>query len=136
MRRAWYRSPVFWFALPGFVFLVWAWIDSMQRTTVVQGSIAGVPVQLDNRSGAMGADWDKPYLGKSAKWALEVRPASLRLEGRWFPLPSHISPHNMVNAVGHSVDIPHWLLLLAYTGLWQLPWLGRYYRRKRIAGMG
>jgi hypothetical protein len=31
------------------------------------------------------------------------------------------------------VRIPHWLVLLVCIGLWQLPWLGRHFRQKRIA---
>jgi hypothetical protein len=133
MPTAWYRSFVFWFGLPVFVFLVWVWFDSMHRSTVANLMIAGEPLRLDNQGGTMGASWGSPYLRKSGNWALEFRTSPRNLPAPWFPLPSHISPHNLVNAVGHNVKIPHWLLLLGYGGLWQLPWLARYYRRKRIA---
>ncbi|WP_035601767.1 hypothetical protein [Haloferula sp. BvORR071] len=133
MRTAWYRSLVFWFGLPVIVFLVWAWIDSMYRTTLFEMSIAGKPVHLSHWGGHVSVSWAKPYLRSSASWELLMRTQAPRPGAQWFPLPSHASPHNLANAYGHDVSIPHWLILLAYAGLWQLPWLVRYFRRKGIA---
>jgi len=132
MRSSWYRSLVFWFGLPVIVFLVWAWIDSMHRTTTFDMSIAGKPVQASHWGGHVSVSWDNPYYRSSGPWELAMKILPPRPTAQWFPLPSHISPHNLTNAYGHDVAIPHWLILLAYIGLWQLPWLVRYFRRKAI----
>ena len=43
MMRPWYRSRLFWLGLPGLVFLLWCWWDSMQRWTEISLSWHGPP---------------------------------------------------------------------------------------------
>lgn len=41
MIRSWYRSRLFWLGLPGLVFLLWLWWDSMSYSTTVSLSWEG-----------------------------------------------------------------------------------------------
>jgi hypothetical protein len=135
--RPWYRSPAFWFLLPGVVFLVWAWVFSMQRRTNLDIEIGGYSVRGQNDGSAVGMSWHKLHarsalaIPAAKTFHFEVEPRPPRASAEWFPLPSYA-----VNRISpppwHYLKFPHWFLLMIYAGLWQLPWLVRYHWRRRI----
>jgi hypothetical protein len=136
-RRLWYRSPALWFLLPGGVFLVWAWVFSMQRRTNLDFEIGSYSVRWQNDGGAASASWHQLHArsalafptAKTFHFEVEHRPPWASQE--WFPLPSH-AVNRISSPPWHYLKFPYWFLLMIYAGLWQLPWLVRYHRRRRI----
>jgi len=132
--RPWYRSPALWFFLPGIMFLLWAWVFSMQRVANLDFEIGGYSVQLQNEGSTAGASW-RATPGRTGRRLLEfgVLPRPSWAKTNWFPLPSYfVNRISNKSAPWHYLDIPHWFLLMIYVGLWQLPWLARYHRQRRI----
>lgn len=127
----WHRSPVLWFALPGLVFLIFGWVDSMSYHSTVQGRVSGRPVNINNVNAAFGISWN---LNRTSSKVLEL--SSKRYASRpgasWFPLPSYNATTYVGTNTWHSLNVSYWFAILAYLGLWQLPWLWRYHHRKRI----
>jgi hypothetical protein len=134
-RRAWYRSPVLWFGLPGFVFLCFAWYDSLSMRSELDLVTPGGEVTLIHHGGKLGISWDEGRaFGRTGKpWQLVLEPRDAKRSFEWLPLPSYLSGEGYRGSRWHNVGLSHWLVILAYAGLWQLPWLWRYYRRKWIA---
>jgi hypothetical protein len=133
--NSWFRSPVLWFFLPGLVFVLWAWIHSMSWYSTMVFEIGGHPVRLENGLATAGVNWQEmsPSSAGSRFLGIESRPNDAPASKDWFPLPSYFKARSGSGPAWHYFHIPHWFLLLVALGLWQLPWLGRYYRRKRIA---
>jgi hypothetical protein len=133
--RPWYRSPVLWFGLPGLVFLLWAWVHSMHRVTNLDLALPGYSVRVQNDGSTLGASWREIPSGMPAgrEFHFEVLPRPRWATKYWFPLPSYVVNHVDPARPWHYLDFPHWFLLLAGLGLWQLPWLARHFRQKRIA---
>jgi len=134
--RPWYRSPALWFLLPGVVFFLWAWGFSMKNRTDLDFEIGGYSVSMQNDGGAAGASWHKGgYLGyrfpATKTFHFEVTPRSPGASADGFPLPSYVV-HRLSSPPWHYLKLPYWFLLMIYIGLWQLPWLVRYHRRRRI----
>ena len=132
--RPWYRSPALWFFLPGLVFILWAWVFSMQRETNLDFQIGGYSGRLQNDGSTVGASWHHgPSVGRitTKQFHFEVIPRWKWAKTAWFPLPSYVV-NRMFSPAWHYISISHWFLLLVYIGLWQLPWLARYHRRRRI----
>lgn len=134
--RPWYRSPALWFFLPGLVFLLWAWVFSMQREANMHFQIGGSSIRLHNGGSTVGARWAqtrvRPPGGVTPReFHLEVTPRSPSAKTEWFPLPSYVV-NRMFSPPWHYFNLSYWLLLLIYIGLWQLPWLARYHRHQRI----
>ncbi|MCW1884974.1 hypothetical protein OKA04_09570 [Luteolibacter flavescens] len=136
--RRWYRSPVFWFALPGLVFLGWVWVHSMHRNTTLDFTTGSHEVRIRNDGSELGINWHPVHAGRSIYFFPARSSRSFKVEPRpawasrdWFPLPSYLG-HPTVARGHHYLDIPYWFVSLVYLGLWQLPWLGRYFRAKRI----
>ena len=136
--RPWHRSPVLWFCVPWLAFLSWAWVHSMFRVTNVDFRIAGNNVRLQNDGATIGASWHEvpPTRAVAKEFHFEVRPRGNRASKNWFPLPSYVVNRVQPARSWHYLDFPHWFLLLVTLALWQLPWLGRHFRRKRIAAGG
>jgi len=134
--RPWYRSPALWFFLPGLVFLVWGWVFSMQRVVNLDFEAGGYSVRVQNDRSAIGAGWQEtrvplPSSFRSKGFHLKVIPRPSWASTGWFPLPSY-AVNRLWSLHFHNLVIPYWLLLLVYAGLWQLPWLARYHRQRRI----
>jgi hypothetical protein len=135
--RPWYRSPALWFALPGVVFLAWAWVFSMQRVANLDFELGGYSVRFQNDGSAASASWQntsarRPLTFPSAKgFHFEVEPRPPWASTEWFPLPSYAT-NRISSTPWHYLELPYWFLLMIYAGLWQLPWLARYHRRRRI----
>ena len=140
MTRPFYRSPVLWFGLPGLMFFFVAWIDSMSHVSHLLATAAGRPVRLYSSGADIGADWrSEPGIGSApTTWALKDphREKNPWPRKEWFPLPAYFAQHSTGATIHHYLTIPYWLIILTYLGLWQLPWLFRYHRTKRITAMG
>jgi hypothetical protein len=136
MTRPWHRSPVLWFGLPGLIFLLLAWVDSMSNNTTVDATAFGRSVRFWNGNGVIGASGYRGHNpSRSGKhWDLQLHARSRKLDRgeSWFPLPSYSPNHAFWASRWHDVKFSYWFLILVYLGLWQLPWLGRYHRRRRI----
>ena len=142
--RPWYRSPALWFALPGLLFLLWAWVFSMQRIANLDFEVGGYAVQLQNEGSTAGASWQNTprrhitpaktfwHITPAKTFYFEVKPRWPHASTNWFPLPSYVVNRLYSPAWYYSLEIPHWFLVLVYAGLWHLPWLARYHRRRRI----
>ncbi|WP_367873967.1 hypothetical protein [Luteolibacter sp. Populi] len=134
MTRPWYRSPVLWFALPGLVFLCVAWVDSMSNASSLDVATLSHSLSVDHENAHLGISW---YAAPSVRtvggnWSVKREPGGGRQEKRWFPLPSYYRNDLHRATSWHHLDIPHWFVILCYLGLWQLPWLWRYHRARRI----
>ena len=132
--RPWHRSPALWFFLPGLLFILWAWVFSMQRETNLDYQIGGYSGRLQNEGSAVSASWHHGRslrIGTTRQFHFEVIPRWKWAKKAWFPLPSYVVDRTH-SPPWHHLDLSYWLLLLVYTGLWQLPWLVRYHRRRRI----
>ena len=131
--HSWYRSPVLWFFIPGVVFILWAWGHSMFHFSTMNFGVRGYSVQLRNGQATAGASWREISPGYARSVAsFGSSPLDRPARKEWFPLPSYVSGR-IGGLSWHTLSIPHWFVLMVLFGLWQLPWLGRYYRRKRIA---
>ena len=136
--RPWYRSPALWFFLPGVVFLVWMWIFSMQRIATLDFEFGGYSVELENDGSAASVTWQKtpsPHLltfPSPKTYSFKVGPRGPWATREWFPLPSYLASRPTSPSPWHNLKIPYWFFLMSYAGLWQLPWLVRYHRRRRI----
>lgn len=135
MSRPWHRSPVLWFALPGLLFFIVAWIDSMSHITGLGVTAFGRSVHFRNSDSIISASWysGRHPGGSHTNWNIRLDPRTSDPGESWFPLPSYVA----TNYVGggptwHHVKLSYWFLILVYLGLWQLPWLLRYHRRQRI----
>lgn len=129
--RPWYRSTALWFFLPGLVFILWAWVFSMQRETNLDFRAGAYSVRLQNDGSTVGASWTQMRGVPSKQFHFEVIPRPPWAKTAWFPLPYYLVDR-MFSPSWHYLDVSYWLLLLIYIGLWQLPWLARYHRRRRI----
>jgi hypothetical protein len=134
MTRPWHRSPVLWFGLPGLIFLVFAWIDSMSYSSGLQADVLGRSRSFSNSGAAVSVSWrSEPGIrggGKALKFGRLRRDPWPRQD--WFPLPAYVAQNNVGTTISHSLSISYWFIILTYLGLWQLPWLFRYHRRRRI----
>lgn len=130
----WHRSPVFWFGLPGLVFLVLVWISSMSSTTHLDATAFGHSVRFRNGESLVSASWySGRHPGRGGKdWDLQLHPSEPARVQSWFPLPSYIATSTFPSHRWHYLNLSYWFLIMIYLGLWQLPWLARYHRRKRI----
>ncbi|WP_264489972.1 hypothetical protein [Luteolibacter arcticus] len=135
--RPWYRSPALWFALPGLIFLLWGWVFSMQRVANLNFEIGGYSGLIQNEGSAAGATWreaPRSHITPARTFDFKLLPRSPRASTEWFPLPYYLSNRTTSSSrPWHQLEIPYWLLVLVYLGVWQLPWLARYHRQRRIA---
>jgi hypothetical protein len=135
MPRPWHRSPVLWFGLPGLIFLIAAWVDSMSWNSRLELSVADRRLSCWNHGSRIGVGFYQNrnlLLGSSGKtW--DLQPSRDPTKDRsWFPLASYMSNDGWSYYRSHAVAVPHWFVILVYLGLWQLPWLFRYHRRRQI----
>ena len=108
----------------------------MLRTTNLDFRVGAYPVRLQNDGSTLSASWVKRHpralsIPTPRAFHFEVIPRTNRAKPAWFPLPSYVV-NRMFSPSWHHLDVSYWLLLLIYIGLWQLPWLARYHRRRRI----
>jgi hypothetical protein len=109
----------------------------MLRTTNLDFEIRSYSVRLQNDGSMLGAGWNKtsprPLLlfPPAKSFHFEVIPRPPWAKKDWFPLP-YYTVNRMFTPLWHHLNLSYWLLLLVYLGLWQLPWLARYHRRRRI----
>ena len=125
-----HRSLTLWFGLLGLLFLVFAWIDSMSHVTSMEIRVPTHTLYLDNGNSTLNASLrDNAGTGHSTTaWHLWLHPRRAEPGREWFPLPSYLG----FPGAWHHFNFPYGFLLAAYLGLWQLPWLWRYHRRRHI----
>jgi hypothetical protein len=134
MSRRWHRSPVLWFGLPGLIFLVLAWIDSMSNISTLDATVFGRSVRFRNSDSVISASWYSERRSSSSgmAWDLQALPREPERGESWFPLPSYIALNHVGTSSWHDLNFSYWFLIMIYLGLWQLPWLFRYHRRRRM----
>jgi len=121
-----HRSRVFWFGLPGLLFILWAWADSMRYHSSV----------VLHRGMNGGTDTIRQFLGTiDFRWWLRTPEPSLALKHWRYPflrephehrkvLPQPITFKQQDFSYGKVVKtraiiiIPHWLILLTYLLVW------------------
>ena len=133
MARPWHRSPVLWFGLPGLIFFIVAWVDSMSWDSRLELTAFGRPVTFQNADSAFGCSFYESRRASHGGKLWDLHSSREPDQGRsWFPLPSYYSNDAYTGHRWHNVEVSYWFLILAYLGLWQLPWLLRYHRRQLI----
>ncbi len=131
---SWYRSPVLWFGLPGLIFLLFTWVDSMSHVSTLDLTAFGRSVRFRNFNSEFSASWysERRVSGSGKNWDIEIHPREAVPGKSWLPLPSYVTSDLSGRRPWHCLDFSYWFLILVYLGLWQLPWLWRYHRRERI----
>lgn len=138
-----FRSFTFWLGVPGLLFLVWAWVDSMSYLSFVARRVdfirpSGLTLSaIDNithRTGAVKASWSWAAAKDVTRLprGLEQASRSASKTKNWFPpanFSSTLSPS--IGARQYTWVIPHWLLLLCYTVTWALLVIGPWFVVKR-----
>lgn len=138
MNRPCYRSRLFWFGLPGLVFLLWAWGRSNSlstHTTIQSGFLRSShgklfwyapsetmkhPIQVDFREGDVEV-LEQFFISMpgvrvpSGRTTIEPVPAT---ERRWFPPLRWRSKSFGAGASVRFLSLPYWLMTLGYTCLW------------------
>lgn len=130
--RRWWRSRLFWFGLPGFLFLLWGWfaIPRTAANITLRGSDRYVVLGHASR---IAFCYFAPLERVPPKW----KPGTTVHTGT-FDLPEMVHPTfpraikvDIGQRGGFNVYIAYWLLILIYLPLW----LGslRWWQRKKVA---
>ena len=143
MRYRPFRSLTFWLGIPTFLFLLWAWVDSMTYDSEVSykaefrlrdGSLTKRGMEASNSGGHLSLSWGRPdgsgYKLLSNKFASKQR--DLHKKTEWLPLPAYVVNRNHSGTIYHSLSIPYWLLLLCYVFFWTVLILFQWLVVKRI----
>ena len=144
MPRPWHKSLLFHLALPGLLFLLWAWHDSMSQESGIEIRRHTVsPIRasisrdsLRHRNSAVEIIVNHPSHGDRARTQLDliVLPRSPASGRTWWPAAEYAREQEFDSpAFSRSAIIPHWLLVLAYLLLWSLAFLYRHRRLKRTS---
>jgi hypothetical protein len=143
MPRPFYRSLLFYLGLPGLIFLLWAWADSMRYDSSVQarvqidtpGNMILLRQHLRNCDSWIWIEWLEPAdpdhtaITRKGKWFVrETRPGT-----RWFHPISQLTSSVSDQLTRRYLFIPHWLLILAYLALWSIALYWRHRRLKRAS---
>jgi hypothetical protein len=136
------RSPTLWLGLFGLIFLLWSWVDSMHRLSAVQWrhTISSSELHAETRESLLHHSGkltlrrfepvsDEPYTGKLSH-AYRLRQHSPA--EAWFPPLDHRTDLTAAVLRSHTLTLPHWLLVLAYTTLWIALLLWRRQRLKHL----
>jgi hypothetical protein len=136
MRFCLSRSRAFWFGLPGSVFLLWAWADSM--TTATHAAIMWKKSSISDSVTHHGGSLDIAHWAGS--FGVSLWPKEFRVQRQprgdakdWFPVPG-IREHGILSGSLHltsRVVIPHWCLVSLYLISWSglMGWRWWTYRR-------
>ncbi|WP_264488963.1 hypothetical protein [Luteolibacter arcticus] len=130
------RSRAFWLGVPGLVFFLWAWVDSMKVETValIEWRSSSMPDAVIHEAGCLkycrlvyyGRIWWPQGLSvrrdKSMLTNASLLPQPGWQEAQW-------SGDVIITTPGWR--LPHWLLVLAYGGLWTtlILWQWTLFRR-------
>ncbi|RYD68613.1 MAG: hypothetical protein EOP83_00545 [Verrucomicrobiaceae bacterium] len=135
MRFRLFRFRTFWFGVPGLVFLLWAWADSMKvstRAVIVRKSIL-LSDSVYHHAGSLDfVHWPNSWGG--SLWPRQCRVTRQRSDAHgWFPLPG-IRGHSVwIGTAFHTsrLVIPHWCLVSLYLIAWAglIGWRWRTVRR-------
>lgn len=143
MRYRPFRSWTFWLGVPGLIFLLWAWADSMFYNS--QLSLETVFLLEKGRTFSGRDSISNSGADVSISWALSDGSGSKLLSRKfgstqrdaydhteWFPLPSYLVTRNYHGRIYHNLSTPHWFLLLCYAFGWTVLILVQWLVVKRI----
>ena len=137
--RPWYCSRIVWLGVPGFLFIIWSWVDSFHYIRALhtpdrvdpQTSIVRY-TSFHSRVGVLGItneriDYAQRPGGSLPNRGFSVDSTSINQRG-WENLRAkNASPFQAPFATYHRTDkeietryfyIGHWFLLVVYTGAW------------------
>ena len=135
------RSLTLWLGLPGPIFLLWSWVDSMHRLSAVQWrhTINSRELHAETRESLLHHSGkltllrfeplaDEPYTGKHSHvyWHRQDSPA-----GTWFPPLDYRTDLTAAVLQSRTLTLPHWLLILGYLALWSALLAYRHRRIRR-----
>ena len=136
MRFRLFRSRAFWFGVPGLVFLLWTWADSMKTATqaIIMWKNSRVSDSMVHHGGSLDiVHWSGSFGG--SLWPKECRVQRQRRgDARdWFPKPG-IREHGIISGSFHRTSrlvLPHWCLVPLYLIPWGglLTWRWRAFRQ-------
>jgi hypothetical protein len=137
-----HRSLTLWLGLPGLLFLLWAWLDSMSFESGISIRKHSVSPNLESLSR------DSYFSSNSAltfvvghlhhrgsvrtDHNIIVLPRTSSRGEVWWPTPGcHRDYDPATGYTSRWLRIPHWLLVLLYLLLWSLAFGWRHRRIKR-----
>lgn len=142
MLRPWYRSRLFWLGVPGFAFLIWAWLGQLRHYwylsfTQVDGPVSASTWALESYAGAVSLGWSSHSFGISGPssvgwdWSKENldadEPTIYHTE---FPFGISYEPLG-----GYDYAwIDWWMLAALYATAWLVAQLAWRRRRRRMEG--
>lgn len=148
-----YRSMTLWLGLPGLLFIMWAWQDSVKNmagiiriASVTHPGISSFweHERIAQIHSAVMIEYYTPepkpgrvYARTPLEWVrrritISPDPRHLFRSFTWQSQPNAMGPDSgMVRTV---IILPHWMILLAYTGLWGGVIIWRARRHRHAAG--
>ncbi|QJE94307.1 hypothetical protein [Luteolibacter luteus] len=143
MRYRPFRSLTFWLGVPGLLFLLWAWADSMRYLSaasydaefrLADGDTSIRNRSISNQGGDVSLTWSWPdssgYKLLSRKFHSKQR--KIYETKDWLPLPAYLVIRNYPGTIYYNLSIPHWFLLLCYGFAWTVLMLFQWLIVKRI----
>ncbi|MEK7949728.1 hypothetical protein [Luteolibacter soli] len=132
MRFRLFRSRAFWLGVPGLVFLLWAWVDSMRYATLISGS-GRVEVKVWNVWGtASFAVWRDPIATGLLEFDVDrkvIRDEETKQKAK------HLAELGLAWLIadrpGFSASMRHSMVLPSYLLLWLALVAGQWWRFKR-----
>ncbi len=144
MRFRLFRSRVFWFGVPGLVFLLWGWADSAKSEFKGHVTAGTWFVHLTQGAGYLQLQFTRG--GLASPWSSSAQRVP-RVSGGggwpgWSYVPQwrhHETPvgwigsfYNSYPSVSNTLILPHWFLLALYA----VPWCGLIlWRWRRFAAV-
>lgn len=142
MRYRPFRSLSFWFGIPGLIFLLWAWVDSMHYNSEVSykaecrlsdGTLTNRHTSASNSGGDVTISGGRPDVSyKLLAHHFDSKSRDAREQTSWLPLPSYLVNRNYPGTIYYSLSTPHWFLILCYAFLWTVLILLQWLAVKRI----
>ncbi|QJE94386.1 hypothetical protein [Luteolibacter luteus] len=142
MRYRPFRSLSFWFGIPGLIFLLWAWVDSMHYDSKVSykagcrlsdGTLTSRYTSASNSGANVALSWTRPDVSyKLLSHHFDSTKRDPREQTSWLPLPSYHANRSYPGIIYYNLSIPHWFLILSYGFLWIVGILFQWLVVKRI----
>jgi hypothetical protein len=134
MRFRLFRSRAFWFGVPGLLFLLWGWVDSVKMKSSCWGGrhwsvhLAQyenyLQLQLSRASATVGS--------KKWGWGTERTPrVTANSWPRWKYRPHWIHSSDP-DSTTDVLLLPHWFVVLLYLLPWSTVVAWRWWRRRRM----
>ena len=153
MIRPWYRSRLFWFGVPGLVFLLWGWLAFPMRGIHLRASLGEYHLRFTDRSRVAVVSWE--IYGRGRLMAPGFRADTFRLgpqrtpwgtvisedpevirDRDWFPPTIRYDVWEGEYHLGTRripwVRVAYWFLLLIYLAAWGALLAGWQRRKSRL----